>query len=87
MNLEQDIQVQKDQIVDESEFEVIQFAVDPGQGPLRLDHFLNEKIPKVSRNKIQNAITAGMITVNQKPTKSTIKENHNKFYFEIDFSL
>ncbi|HQX43134.1 MAG TPA: RluA family pseudouridine synthase [Saprospiraceae bacterium] len=73
MNLEQDIQVQKDQIVDESEFEVIQFAVDPGQGPLRLDHFLNEKIPKVSRNKIQNAITAGMITVNQKPTKSNYK--------------
>ena len=48
MNSEQDIQAQKDQIVDDNEFEVIQFAVDPGQGPVRLDHFLNEKIPKVS---------------------------------------
>lgn len=47
-------------------------VVDPGQSPVRIDKFLLEKLDKVSRNRIQNAIKVGCILVN----KDIIKANY-----------
>lgn len=47
-------------------------VVDPKQTPLRLDKYLLNKIEKISRNKIQNAIKAGAVLVNDK----VVKANH-----------
>jgi 23S rRNA pseudouridine1911/1915/1917 synthase len=47
-------------------------VVDPGQTPVRIDKFLLDKLEKISRNKIQNAIKAEAILVDEK----TIKPNY-----------
>jgi 23S rRNA pseudouridine1911/1915/1917 synthase len=48
-------------------------AVDPGQTPVRIDKFLFDRYGQVSRNKIQNAIRAEAITVNDNPVKPNYK--------------
>ena len=40
--------------------------VDKGQEPMRIDKFLVQRIENASRNKIQKAIEAGMVLVNNK---------------------
>ena len=49
------------------------FVVDKGQSLLRIDKFLVNRIESVSRNKIQNAITAGNVKVNNLQVKSNYK--------------
>lgn len=61
------------EIAEDNDYEIMQFVIDPKQGTMRLDQYLTDRIPKVSRNKIQNAITAGMITLNSKSVKSNYK--------------
>ena len=51
-------------------FEHFRFVADRGQGPLRVDKFLVDRIVGTSRNRIQNAADAGYILVNGKPEKS-----------------
>jgi len=58
-------------------FEHYRFVADPGQGPMRLDKFLFEKMEKVSRNRIQNAVKDGSIKVNGKNYKSNYKIRPN----------
>lgn len=62
---------------DDQVFKELDIIVDPGQGSLRLDSFINEKLAKVSRNKIQNAIQAGLVTVNGTTQKSNYKVRPN----------
>lgn len=50
-----------------------QFIADKGQGLLRIDKFLIDRIEGVSRNKIQQAAEAGYVLVNDKPVKSNYK--------------
>lgn len=50
-----------------------QFIADKGQGLLRIDKFLMDRIEGVSRNKIQQAAEANCILVNEKPVKSNYK--------------
>ena len=50
-----------------------QFIADKGQGLLRIDKFLTDRIEGVSRNKIQQAAEADCILVNDKPVKSNYK--------------
>ena len=52
--------------------ETQEIRVDPGQQPVRIDKFLTEKLPKVSRNRVQNGIRKGTIRVDGQ----TIKANH-----------
>ncbi len=52
--------------------------VDPGQTPIRIDKFLLEKIEKISRNRLQNAIKAGAVLVNNKTVKSNYKVRPNE---------
>lgn len=54
-------------------FEHHRIEVDKGQGLLRIDKFLVDKLEAVSRSKIQAASLAGSILVNQQPVKSNYK--------------
>ncbi|RTY91828.1 RluA family pseudouridine synthase [Flavobacterium sp. GT3R68] len=70
MNNDQNTEV--DEIEDEL-FEHFRFDVPKGQLLLRIDKFLMNLIPNATRNKIQNAATAGDIYVNDLPVKSNYK--------------
>ena len=54
-------------------YERLSILVDKGQEPLRIDKFLLHKVVNTSRNKIQIAIDAGMVLVNEKKIKSNYK--------------
>ncbi|WP_207422908.1 RluA family pseudouridine synthase [Desertivirga brevis] len=54
-------------------YEHLRLVVDKGQSLLRIDKFLMHKVENASRNRIQNAIEAGSVLVNEKPVKSSYK--------------
>ncbi len=54
-------------------FEHYNIVADKGQNPLRIDRFLVDKLPNVSRNKIQLAAKHQLILVNQKVVKQNYK--------------
>ena len=53
--------------------EHFRYISDKGQGLLRVDKFLYDRIENVSRNRIQHAADANCILVNGKPVKSNYK--------------
>src|SRR5690554_4220460 len=57
----------------EERFEHHRFVADQGQGFLRIDKFLVNRIENASRNKIQEAADEGCILVNNQPVKSSYK--------------
>lgn len=59
--------------IEDELFEHFRFDVPKGQLLLRIDKFLMNLIPNATRNKIQNAATAGDIYVNDVPVKSNYK--------------
>ena len=59
-------------------FERRVIRADKGQEPYRIDKFLMNRIEGATRNKIQQALEAGLITVNGKP----VKANHKVKAFE-----
>ena len=61
------------ELVEDELFEHFRFDVPKGQLLLRIDKFLMNLIPNATRNKIQNAATAGDIYVNDVPVKSNYK--------------
>src|SRR5215218_4974824 len=71
---------ENDMTPDESSEELFERRViktDKGQEPYRIDKFLMNRIEGATRNKIQQAIEAGMITVNGQPVKSNFKVKGN----------
>src|SRR6478609_359561 len=54
-------------------FEHYRIVVDKGQTFMRIDKFLMDRIPNATRNKIQNAIEAESVRVNDKLIKSSYK--------------
>jgi len=70
MNNNQNIEIDE---IDEELFEHFRFDVPKGQLLLRIDKFLMNLIPNATRNKIQNAATAGDIYVNDVPVKSNYR--------------
>lgn len=50
-----------------------QIVIDPKQAPLRIDKFLMDRLMKVSRNRLQNAIRSGSILVDDKEVKPNFK--------------
>ncbi len=64
---------QDNQEQDEELYEHYRFKADPGQGLLRIDKWLLNKLEHTSRNKIQNAAKAGLIEVNGKAVKPNYK--------------
>lgn len=54
-------------------YEHYRFGADKGQGALRIDKFLSNKLENVSRNKIQQVANDGNIRANDVPVKSNYK--------------
>lgn len=54
-------------------YEHYRFVADPKQKPVRIDKFLMDRMLKTSRNRIQNAIHAGAIKVDDKEVKPNFK--------------
>ncbi len=49
------------------------FTIDKGQEPYRIDKFLMNRIENATRNKLQQAINAGLVLVNNKAVKQNYK--------------
>ena len=54
-------------------YERFVFTADKGQEPFRIDKFLMNRIEGATRNKLQQAINAGLILVNNKEVKQNYK--------------
>ena len=54
-------------------FEHIRIVVEKGVTMIRIDKFLMNRVENTSRNRIQNAIDAGSVLVNDKPIKASYK--------------
>jgi len=54
-------------------YEHLRIVVDKGQSLLRIDKFLMHRIENASRNRIQNAMEAGSVLVNEKVVKPSYK--------------
>ena len=62
------------ELIEQNElFEHYRFNVDKGQGLLRIDKYLYNKLENISRTRIQNAARAGNILVNDIPVKPNYK--------------
>lgn len=46
---------------------------DPNQGMMRLDKFITDRIFRITRTRVQNAIKAGLVSVNEKEEKANYK--------------
>lgn len=73
----------EDQLPEESHidsddlYEHVRIVADKGQTLLRLDKFLMDRLPNVTRNKLQSAIRAESIRVNNEPAKVSYKVKPN----------
>src|SRR6186997_3067441 len=70
--MNQDEEIIKEDMADEL-YERKSFKVDAGQQPLRIDKWVQQRIENATRNKVQQAIEAGFLTVNGKTVKSNYK--------------
>lgn len=76
MNLSSDF----DDDVSDDLYEHYKIIADPGQAPLRIDRFLVDRVPKLSRSKIAEAAKDGFVHVNG----HAVKQNHKvKPYDEV----
>lgn len=64
---------ESDDELDDELFEHYRIVADPGQALLRIDKFLIDRLPNVTRTKIQHGIQAGMIKVNSRLIKPNYK--------------
>lgn len=75
---ETDFAEEEDDITEEKErFEHHKFIADQGQGLIRVDKFLVNRIENASRSKIQTAADEGCILVNNQPVKSNYRVKPN----------
>ncbi len=63
----------EDQFEDDELFEHYHIKVDSRQQALRIDKFLLDRLPNVTRNKIQNGIKDGFVSVNSQKVKANYK--------------
>ena len=63
--------------MEEKKFEHYKFVADKGQNPLRVDRYLQNFVEFSTRSKIQQAVKAGNVTVNDKVVKSNYKVKGN----------
>jgi 23S rRNA pseudouridine1911/1915/1917 synthase len=54
-------------------FEHYEITVDPKQDPLRIDKFLMDRLPNVTRNRLQKAMNKGYVLVNGEEIKPNYK--------------
>lgn len=68
--------MQEEILLEESNEEIYErktFVIDKGEEPKRVDKWLQARIENSTRNKIQQAIDMGMLTVNGRPVKNNYK--------------
>ncbi len=70
--MEPEIADSQDQGADEL-YERNQFIADPGQQPMRIDKWIHMRLENISRNKVQQGLENGFVTVNALPVKSNYK--------------
>ena len=58
---------------DDDLFEHHRIVADKGQGPVRIDKFLKDRLEKTSRTRIQDACDADFVRINGIPVKSSYK--------------
>lgn len=58
---------------DDELFEHHRIVADPNQQPLRIDKFLMDRLPNVTRNKLQSAMKDGFVKVNDQEIKPNYK--------------
>ena len=63
--------------IDDELFEHHRIVADGGQSLLRIDKFLMDRLPNVTRNKIQNGIRDGFVKVNEQAIKPSYKIHPN----------
>ena len=71
--IEQEENFEEGSDVSEELYERMSLVVDKGQEPMRLDKFLVARMEGVSRNKVQQAIETGRVTINGQPTSANYK--------------
>jgi 23S rRNA pseudouridine1911/1915/1917 synthase len=72
--MENEVTPSEDQTIDnESIYEKLTFMVDKGQDPMRIDKWVQMRIEGITRNKLQNGIEAGFLTVNGKVVKANYR--------------
>jgi len=54
-------------------FEHHRIVCDPGQEPYRIDKFLMDRLPNVTRNRVQHGIKEGFVKVNGTEVKPSYK--------------
>lgn len=62
---------------DDELFEHHRIVADPGQSLVRIDKFLMDRLPNVTRTKIQDGMHAGFVKVNDKSVKPNYKVHPN----------
>ncbi len=62
---------------EEELFEHHRIVCDPGQEPYRIDKFLMDRLPNVTRNKVQQGIKDGFVKVNGSDVKPNYKVHPN----------
>ena len=71
------VMMSDEELFDEAEdselYEHHRIVVDPGQTLLRIDKFLMDRLPNATRNKVQNAIGAETVRVNEGGVKASYK--------------
>jgi len=77
MEKENNSQSLSDDLYQDELYEHFKFVASEGQEPLRVDKFLMNFIENATRNKIQQAIKAGGILVNDKTVKANYKVKPN----------
>ncbi len=69
----QDTEILEEEESSEELYEHFNVLVDKGQQPLRIDKFLVNRMQNASRNRLQNALKADCILVNDKAVKANYK--------------
>ena len=67
----EDIELQDEE--EQGLYEHHRLVVEKGQEMIRIDKYIVNRIQNATRNKVQNAIDAGNVKVNEKPVKSNYK--------------
>ncbi|WP_240655352.1 RluA family pseudouridine synthase [Flammeovirga pectinis] len=69
----EDFNLTEEDLRSEAEFDELRIEVDPKQTALRIDKFLVDRIPNLSRNRIQDGLKQGHFLVNGLPSKPNYK--------------
>ena len=68
---------QESSVENAEEREQLRIIVPPGEHRKRIDVYLTHRVENATRNKVQQAIEAGMVLVNGKIVKSSTQLNPN----------